>query len=436
MNQFADTEARNGSPVVQKLLLLLFFLLPFERIPSFVVAGFTVKLSYVVGVILLLVLVGEWLLKPSREAIRLPQADLILGGLWIAALLSTLLGGNISRRSLVIVLVWGFVFGMHVVATRIIKRANLQQQVERVILAVTAAVCLFGIYQFLADSWGAPLVASGLRVQYSKAVFGFPRIQSVALEPLYFSNFLLVPFFLSLARMIQGKVWNNRYFWLCLLILVNIILGISRGAYVALVVGLIVFGGYILFSKINNKWKIFASLILLFALGGVISLGAIRSVDGKKATTTFVGHASVDDKKTGSSLPGRFETYRLAYTFFKERPILGNGVASFGLKTVRTPEELKQYGYGIVNNEYLELLCENGLVGLLLFLAFLLYVLKDVLGTLSQRGPDSLRLVALLSGLIAIFVQYNFFSTLYILYIWMFLALLRACTGVKNKSIA
>ena len=102
-------------------------------------------------------------------------------------------------------------------------------------------------------------------------------------------------------------------------------------------------------------------------------------------------------------------------------PIFGTGTGSFGVLTKDAEDKI---GYGTVNNEYLEILSENGLVGLALFLSFLIaYALEYKKRLADTDSKTKLMYAGLIIGILAIFLQYNFFSTLYIIYIWVFLAL-------------
>lgn len=167
-----------------------------------------------------------------------------------------------------------------------------------------------------------------------------------------------------------------------------------------------------------------ASALLVLSVG--ISFGTIYLLNGKEASAQYAGHAAVSDQQSGSSVPGRLQTYRTAWALFKEHPLIGGGIASFGPRTVASPEQLAEFGYGIVNNIYLEVLAETGALGLLCFLGFLLSLLAEAVRRQRDLAQEQrLLMTCLILGLLAVFVQYNFFSTLYIIYIWVFLAYLR-----------
>ena len=63
----------------------------------------------------------------------------------------------------------------------------------------------------------------------------------------------------------------------------------------------------------------------------------------------------------------------------------------------------------------------------MLFVLFIIWYFKDFYaGYQKQNDQEKLNAVLLLLGIVAVFIQYNFFSTLYIIYVWVFLAFLKA----------
>ena len=174
------------------LLLIVIFLLPFERIPSFKIHGFTIKLSYLVSVLVLMVAIMPQARK-GFGSVKASLSDKLLGSLWLVGAFSLLFSPNRSR-SLVLLLLWAFVFSMYFITSRALKNQQFRVTAEKVIMITTLLVCIFGLYQFICDSLGLSTSYTGLRDMYTKMVLGFPRIQSVALEPLYFSNYLQLIF--------------------------------------------------------------------------------------------------------------------------------------------------------------------------------------------------------------------------------------------------
>lgn len=413
---------------LQVLVAGLFATLPFERIPTVDLGFYTVKASYIFGLILLIAVI-PWVAGLFREN-RLTGIDFALLAFWLIGLFS-LLGAPDLKHSLVVLFMWAFVFVLYFILSRLLTNPVWQERVERIVILVSVIVCVFGIYQFLGDSLGLSTAWTGLRYQYTKAVFGFPRIQSVGLEPLYFGDFLLVPFFLVLVRYIRADGLINKYWYVSGLLSINIILGIARGVYVALGLTLAIFLVYLFRlnkDRINYRQKVTGVLVSILVASG-ISYALVQLPNGSKATGNFVEHAAVvsDVKGGGESVVGRVATFKNALRLFKAKPILGQGVGSYGVLSTTEKARTGGGGYGVVNNEYLEVLAETGVLGFLAFLSFLLAtVLFWYRAFKKSNKDDKIALLALFLGVAAIFVQYNFFSTLYIIHLWVFLALLRA----------
>jgi O-antigen ligase len=436
------------------LIYLFYFLLPFERIPTIEVGGFTVKLSYIVGVIMLIALLLKNPLKIFKDK-PFSGSDKILILFWLVSALTLFWAENIER-SVVVILLWAFVLVLYLVLSRLIENEEIFKKIESAILISTILVCLFGIYQFVGDSLGLSSSWTGLRYWYTKEIadLGFPRIQSVALEPLYFSNFLLVPLYITIKRYItkchselgsesqldkeipdQVRDDKNKlksifscHFWLLILIFINIVLGISRGAYLALAVTLILMIIYFIFN-----WKKFSQyrfkligIGLTLIISILISYIGVVTLNGKEAATNFRGHAIVADAEKGNSVMGRKESYEQAINYFREKPLTGIGVGNYGTRNQFIGDN-GALNFGAVNNIYLEILAETGGVGSVLFIIFIIWLIAELYGAYKKgENLTKLNIVLIFLGVLAIFIQYNFFSTLYIIYIWAFLGLLKS----------
>lgn len=407
---------------IQSFLLFAFFAsLPLERIPSFELAGFTIKFSYILSVLLLLIIIFQKVFFINR---KLVFSDLLLILFWLVSFISSIINSPNLHRSLVILALWLMMILLYLNIPKLIK--DNTEKIIKVILISAFCVSLFGIYQFVGDSLGLSSQFTGLRLQYTNIVLGFPRIQSVALEPLYFANFLMVPFFIAVSLFCRKKTIG--YYLLINLFLVNIILTISRGAYIALTISLFFWLIYLLL--IRRDWIRTIQLLSAIILSVIISIGLVSGLNGNSASQSFANHSSeVATPNQDSSAIDRIGTYKIAYNLFKNKPFLGNGVGSFGLLANNSKDRSQSSEYGIVNNEYLEILSENGSVGLILFFAFLIMLLLEISKKFVISNELEKQLIlALTCGVLAIFIQYNFFSTLYIIYIWAFLALLKSFT--------
>jgi len=303
---------------------------------------------------------------------------------------------------------------------------------------------MFGIFQFVGDYFGLASSVTGLRERYTKEVLGFTRIQSVALEPLYFACYLLVPIFIAIKKYInkwseEGNFLNrifNKYFWVLLLFLTTFILTSSRGAYIGLFVSSLILISYYFFNVNKRNFKLtfypVGSLLVIFLLSVLCSFVFITSTT--KSASNFAAHVIANDSSNTVSVNGRLEGYKTAIEKFKSSPIIGVGVGTSGLLNTPVIDHNEILTYGSLNNLYLEILAECGLLGFAAFLIFLLFYFIEFLQRIRELETSRrFAVMALFCGLLAIFIQYNFFSTLYIIYIWAFLALLRGEMYAEDK---
>lgn len=408
------------------LIIALFFLLPYERIPSYELAGYTIKLSYIVALILILVSLPRFISVFSK--LKLGTSDKALLSFWLAGLFSIQFSPD-PGKSFVVLALWLFMIILYLLISRYLSDRIVREKAITALLITTAIVIVFGLYQFIGDSLGLPQNLTGLRNEYLKTIFGFPRIQSVNLEPLYFGNFLFVPFFLAASRYVEQKKPIGAYWWLLVGILINVILGISRGVYLALAVSLVAY--LVILIRRFKAGRQVTGIILAVVAAVAISLSLIAGLDGKAALRNFLGHAQVNDVSTGESIPSRVNNYEIAGQLIVLKPIFGHGPGSYAVKA----PQISNFPWlsKIVNNEYFELIVETGFIGLFLFLLFILTAFNEVATRyrITKNQENKGTILALICGAAAILIQYNFFSTLYIIYIWVFWALMKsfAVTG-------
>ncbi|PIV25604.1 hypothetical protein COS38_00795, partial [Candidatus Berkelbacteria bacterium CG03_land_8_20_14_0_80_40_36] len=291
----------------------------------------------------------------------------------------------------------------------------------------------FGFFQFIGDMIGLPLSVTGLDPGYSKMVFGFPRIQAFSREPLYFGNYLLLVLGFVMANIgLKSSAPKPRaLFPLLAILIVSMILTMSRGALLGLVFFFLVWCFLNIKKIITPKIITHSSaLLIIFAIG----FGLLFSFLGKDLKDIFIGHISVADLSFGESTQGRLLAYEKAISAFKTAPIIGIGIGNYGAFTAGFDLDSPDIK-NIVNNEYIELLAENGIVGLTGFLILILYIFWRSALALRITQDDELKnyLVVLSIALMAILLQYNFFSTLSILHIWVAMGVV---VGAQNIALA
>ena len=116
---------------------------------------------------------------------------------------------------------------------------------------------------------------------------------------------------------------------------------------------------------------------------------------------------------------------------FIRHPLIGIGDGGFGPFMSQNPfvmppqnyTQIEGFGWAIVNNEYLSILTNTGILGFVLFAIFMFTLLirsfKAIRKKINNIDQETIILIASLSSMIGMFAQYATFSVIYILQIWM-----------------
>ena len=270
-----------------------------------------------------------------------------------------------------------------------------------------------------------------MKIGYDKSTFGFARIQSTSIEPLYFANYLFIPIALTVVMLLNGtmnRIVNWKIAYLALAIFaVNFVLTVSRGAYIgmiAMIVALLIFQVKLIF-RIKT---ILALLLVFIAVFGGAFLALYKNES--RALDEFIAHVAVEDRTEGESVVSRLNAAEQAIELYKNHPVLGIGIGNFGPNVQFDPSETPDEGWFIVNDEYLEILAEMGMVGLIVFALIILslYIRAFIALAGSKNSFMRIFLSSMLIALLGILVQYATFSTIYIFHIWFTIALVSAAT--------
>jgi hypothetical protein len=420
------------------LIYFILAVLPLERIPSLELSSpthITVRLSQVAGVLLIaLTLPMMW--SQRRQLLKLPFLPLIL--FWVVCIVSALASGHHLRSFSVTaftifvgLLAWSIALNF--------ERDKLATYL-RIILLSAAITCGFGFYQFFGDLFGLQPNMTGLRPQYTSSVFGFPRIQSTGLEPLYYDDFLLIPIGICLAIVanLDRKLFR-RTLPLLVLYLTIIIMNISRGALLAALVMAVIATGYCISRR---KWARLSAIFGVYVMSGIIAIGFVslgshiasaRNAQTSHAVSNLTSHAT--NISTGESSEFRSLSRHTATTIFQQNVLLGVGPGNFGYAAHSVSPLIFSDTNAIVNNEPLELLSETGILGGLAFVFFAVGLLlwsSKRMKSLDQ--VDRTISAGLLLALFGIAIQYQTFSTLYITHIWVAIGVLIGLLSISSPS--
>lgn len=422
-------------------IFVVAFLLPFERIGSFDVVNITIRPSQIFALVTILAYLLAFLVRKEKFNIKNPL--LIPAFFFLGFSVLSMINSENFQRNISVFLFNTFVIIVALILPNLIKNQKILTKTIYLILLSTILVSLFGLYQFLGDIIGLSPSLTGLRPLYTKAVFGFPRVQSTFLEPLYFANFLLIPIALSLSFLLsrlKQKYSAIKILGLTLILAlasINLILTLSRGGYIAF--------AFLLLLAFLIYFKSFLSLkrILILGIIGFIAFFSVwqflKFTGREKNIQVFLEHATTISKTKDVATKERYTTFSGAREMIKEHPFLGSGPGSFGPYVAASPYVMPQDGWAIVNNLLLEIWAEEGIFGLITFLAMVsIIIFRTLKAWQISNQTQQIFLKTILLGLfiafLAILVQYQTFSILYILHFWFLIGLLCACQNLVFKK--
>ena len=328
---------------------------------------------------------------------------------------------------------------------------QLLPKLVRVAIRATISACLLAITQMVLGTFVITNRHSlGLCAGCVAGQFGFIRPNLLAIEPQFLGSLLLTPLLYITYLILQGKHSYTKQPLLLVLMLTTLWLTLSRGAIYAYLAGLVVM------ILLVRKWRRQLVVVGLIALSLVVCLicqGTLASANPRidssftQAVSTSLNHLSMGiirlpyQRKSPTSLPSiprehdkqpayhgyvaestnvRLSLTKTALAAWRSnrlgQQLFGTGLGSAGIVLAR--QTGSWYQKEIVQNEFVEVLLERGLIGLVL-----LGGLVALYGRLCSQRRDYLALVIL----VAYLTQWCFFSGLpNALHIYLVLALLSA----------
>ena len=328
---------------------------------------------------------------------------------------------------------------------------QLLPKLVRVAIWATISACLLAITQMVLGTFVITNRHSlGLCAGCVAGQFGFIRPNLLAIEPQFLGSLLLAPLLYITYLTLRGKHDYAKQPLLLVLMLTTLWLTLSRGAIYAYLASLVVM------ILLIRKWRRQLVVVGLVALSLVVCLvcqGALASTNPRidssftQAVSTSLNHLSMGivrlpyqrksptppplisqehDKQpayhgyVAESTNVRLSLTKTALAAWRSnrlgQQLFGTGLGSAGIVLAR--QTGSRYQKEIVQNEFVEVLLERGLIGLVL-----LGGLVALYGRLCFQRRDYLALVIL----VAYLTQWCFFSGLpNALHIYLVLALLSA----------
>ena len=269
---------------------------------------------------------------------------------------------------------------------------NLNRNITKVVIWLSLPLGLIGIYQYLVKIPTSSLwLSPGEKLTRVFAFFGSPNV---------FGILMAVIFFLSLGFFLKGRKYV--YLPLSFVSLFAVGLSYSRSAWLGLALSL----GFCLLIY-NYKYLMYLPLLLLALV--------IPQIRNRLLLATSASYLF------DSTLDGRLWAINNGLYVFKQYFLIGSGPGSYGGKIAlnyASPTYLDglQRGYTALyftDNQYLQLLVQSGILGILSFMGFLVasfsslirqYGVKKDIMTLTAIGAFSCFVV---SGLFANVLEFG-----------------------------
>lgn len=211
-----------------------------------------------------------------------------------------------------------------------------------------------------------------------------------------------------------------------LLLLVNLILTFSRGAWFSLVLGLLFMASISVLSK--NKKIAKVSLVSLLLIFIILAFLPLRSDIPLNKIFAFSDAGSVD----------RRGLWIIAWNMIKARPLLGHGIGTFMHNFKKYNTIGYQHGVSYAHNCYLQMVAEIGVIGILMFFWIITRLFKKSIDIIANNKVtlDPL-LPGLVSSLAAFLIHSSVDTNLYSLDLgtlfWIIVALVVSTLNYQNK---
>ena len=290
---------------------------------------------------LTLVVVGAWAIRRSRGRMHHGRRSPVLLaalGLTVALLVSTLVH-NLGSTSASVLGRWAGLLALLVVLTDCMRERLRPEQVARVYVAACAVASLSGLAAYL--------------------VVDDRSVSGPVGDPDRFAFYLLAAIPLGLGVRRLGRrawPWDLAVGLTALALLATL----SRGAVLGLVVSL-------LFAVVARQVSLRAVALLLVA---VLTAGSLTvSLRPELLHTSLHGRSAV----TNPDVSERLDLWQAAARMAVDSPLVGQGPGSFAAEHVQYLSRLPDSAelYPVAHSTYLEIVAENGLLGVTAFLVLL-----------------------------------------------------------------
>lgn len=240
------------------------------------------------------------------------------------------------------------------IITRLLRNDHDVSLLVHTLVAAATLIALHGIYQYI--------IAVPIPASWTDASEGAvrTRVFSIFGSPNIMGDFLVL--FAPITVGLAYSARDNRkklLFWVCALCMcLSCLFTMSRGAWVGLVVAVVVF------SLLVDR-----RLLLLMLLAGVVSLFL-------PFVASRLGYLFSPEYAASAARGGRSVRWEQALAYLhRENKWLGVGFGMFGGAIAMQFKPLASINYFYVDNYYMKILTENGYLGLIFFVGMMAILL-------------------------------------------------------------
>ncbi len=211
----------------------------------------------------------------------------LLFPLWLSV--TVLWSLNFIRGVLVVGILWLlYLAGYAVWSLKNLFDQEFRWKFWRGFFGATLVVCFWCILQCVLDLVGASRDCSLMCAGCTYSMFGFPHPNGFAIEPQFMGNLLLAPLFVAIWLLVKGNkdcscFSKSRGIVLLALISVTLFLTFSRGAIYAFIVGLLFMTGFVLMRAKKKERGIIGKRIGVVWVVTVLSFALALNIQGTMA---------------------------------------------------------------------------------------------------------------------------------------------------------
>ncbi|OHD60559.1 MAG: hypothetical protein A2014_08530 [Spirochaetes bacterium GWF1_49_6] len=412
----------------------LFLLSSLDNVGNIKVLGFTVRFVYLFVVIGGGLTLYRWI---KQKKINLPEGILFLG-IWTVLILAfipntPLVIRNIGYAGWLLLNVLMIFF-----LVTFINKDNKEDIIRLYILSFFIQAIL-GLIQYLTPQIGLPPIF--VSQWWVRDIL--PRVHAFTYEPSYYATYLFLGIPLTMILLARGKLTGLPKWLFYTMIATEVIafsLCFSRVSVFLFLIFLIGYLIYILIRQIKKKkfnlHMTLSFLVPLITMGATLLFMDIRLKqvkEGKEVVDSsfFLQNTGWDEEDItqGNSFKSRLEGMRMTFDVFLQNPIIGvslGGIAPWIAKTkVTNISSNAQVKASEGNNVLLEILAASGVVGFILFCAYMIMISRYIL----RKGPpsgDKDYYTGLFIGFVLAFIMMIENQNILRPYIWAHIALISA----------